>query len=225
VRRRLVLLSFSLLATTGCGGSQSTTTTVSTTTTERPTMTLTVFRLAGGRLRAEAVRVPGTQAVAGAALQALGVDSTVTLAGGTATVDLSTADQTTAAEIVCTLTHFPAIKRVDVAGRKNLTCDDFESLLPIIFVTSPAAGAEVGPTFSVTGSASVFEATFVVQLIQHGKVVFVRQAVMASEGAPGRGAFATSLTGRPGAATVHAFAPSAADGTPQHIVDVPVTIR
>jgi hypothetical protein len=224
VTQRLALLSFLALLAAGCGGS-GTGTTESTTTAAQPTMTLTVFRLSGTRLRAETVRVPETKAVAAAALHTLGVDSTVTLADGTATVALDTADQTLTAQIVCTLTHFSTIKRVDVAGRKGLTCKDFESLLPIIFVTAPAAGAVVGPTFTVTGSASVFEATFVVQLIQHGKVVFVRQAVMASEGAPGRGTFTTSLTGRPGAAPVHAFAPSAADGSPQHIVDVPVTIR
>jgi hypothetical protein len=55
--------------------------------------------------------------------------------------------------------------------------------------------------------------------------VIEKRSVTASEGAPGRGTFDTTFTTTPGALTVAAFSPSAADGTPQHEVDVPVTIR
>jgi hypothetical protein len=69
----------------------------------------------------------------------------------------------------------------------------------------------------------VFEATLVVQLLRDGKILAKRN-VTASEGAPGRGTFETTLQATPGEATVSAFAPSAADGSPQHRVDVAVTV-
>jgi hypothetical protein len=77
--------------------------------------------------------------------------------------------------------------------------------------------------FRVTGTASVYEATLVVELVRAGEVLD-KQTVTASAGAPARGTFETTLDGTAGAATVLAFAPSAADGSPQHEVDVPVTI-
>jgi hypothetical protein len=81
----------------------------------------------------------------------------------------------------------------------------------------------VATTFHVSGTASVFEATLVVQLVRNGQVI-AKRSVTASEGAPGRGTFDTTFEATPGALTVAAFSPSAADGTPQHEVDVPVTV-
>jgi hypothetical protein len=96
-------------------------------------------------------------------------------------------------------------------------------LAPIV-ITSPAPDALVPLAVPVAGSASVFEATLVVELVRGGKVLDKR-SVTASEGAPGRGTFATTLRApSPGAATISAFAPSAADGSPQHRIDVPVTV-
>jgi hypothetical protein len=49
--------------------------------------------------------------------------------------------------------------------------------------------------------------------------------VTASEGAPARGTFETTLHApSPGGATITAFAASAENGSPQHQVDVPVTV-
>ena len=185
---------------------------------------VTVFRVDNGLLRPTVEHVPHTTAVATAALGALGLGAGVTISDGTATVALDKATQDQAAEIVYTLTQFSTVKNVDVAGRMGLTRDDFASYVPPIFVESPAAGAEVPGSFHVSGTASVFEATLVVQLVRDGKVI-LKQSVTASEGAPGRGTFDTTVHATPGAATVAAFSPSAADGTPQHEVDVPVTIR
>jgi hypothetical protein len=186
-------------------------------------MALTVFRVDGGLLRPEVVHVPRTRAVAAAALGALGLDGSVTIAAGTATVGIAKATDPRVAEIVYTLTQFPTVKRVDVAGRSGLTRDDFASYMPPIFVETPAAGAIVPTTFHVAGSASVFEATLVVRLVRNGAVVS-RQTVTASEGAPGRGTFDATFHATPGNATIQAFAPSAADGTPQHEVDVDVVV-
>ena len=95
-------------------------------------------------------------------------------------------------------------------------------LRPIV-VETPAANTRVGTTFRVAGTASVFEATLVIQLVRNGEVL-VRRTVTASEGAPGRGTFDSTFHATPGALTIRAFAPSAADGSPQHEVVVPVTV-
>jgi hypothetical protein len=224
---RLLLLAVLASFVAGCGSTSTATetvvTTVTTTAAPKP-MALTVFKVDNGLLRPTVEHVPSTTAVAAAALRALGVEAGVTISDGTATVALDHATQDQAAEIVYTLTQFASVKRVDVGGRAGLTRDDFASYVPPIFVESPAAGSEVPGTFHVSGTASVFEATLVVQLVRDGKVI-LKQSVTASEGAPGRGTFDTTVHATPGAVTVAAFSPSAADGTPQHEVDVPVTIQ
>jgi hypothetical protein len=224
---RLLLLAVLASFVAGCGSTSTATetvvTTVTTTAAPKP-MALTVFKVDNGLLRPTVEHVASTTAVAAAALRALGVEAGVTISDGTATVALDHATQDQAAEIVYTLTQFASVKRVDVGGRAGLTRDDFASYVPPIFVESPAAGAEVPGTFHVSGTASVFEATLVVQLVRDGKVI-LKQSVTASEGAPGRGTFDTTVHATPGAVTVAAFSPSAADGTPQHEVDVPVTIQ
>lgn len=188
-----------------------------------PPIALTVYRVASGRLAPAVVHVPATRAVATAALHALGIDAPVTVADGTATVDLPGATDEQVAEIVYTLTQFPSVQRVDIAGRTGLARSDFDHWTPPIVVESPASGATVAQSFQVTGSASVYEATLVVQLVRDG-VVLEKRTVTATDGAPARGTFATTLDGTAGAATIEVFSPSAADGSPQHEVDVPVTI-
>lgn len=188
-----------------------------------PPMALTVYRVAGGKLAPSVVHVPRTQAVATAALHALGVDAPVTISGGTASVSLANATDDQVAEIVYTLTQFPSVQRVDVAGRSGVTRADFDHWTPAIVVESPSANATVSQSFHVTGTASVFEATLVVELVRDGQVL-EKQTVTATAGAPARGTFDTTLHGTAGDATVEVFAPSAADGSPQHEVDVPVTI-
>jgi hypothetical protein len=227
---RLLLLAALAALATACGGTSATTATV--TTAEAPTttsnvspapMAVTVFRVDNGLLRPTVEHVPSTEAVASAALGALGIGVGVTIAGGTATVDLGKATQDQEAEIVYTLTQFATIKRVDVAGRSGLTRNDFASYVPPILVESPAAGGEVPQTFHVSGTASVFEATLVVQLLRNGKVL-EKRTLTAAEGAPGRGAFDATFTATPGSLTIAAFAPSAEDSSPQHEVDVEVTV-
>jgi hypothetical protein len=225
--RLLFLGAVAVLAATGCGSTPTATETIHTTTAvvtvpPKP-IEVTVFRVDNGLLRPSVMRVPGTTAVATAALQSLGIGAKVSIADGTATVALEQATQDQAAEIVYTLTQFATVKRVDVGGRTGLTRDDFPTYIPPIFVDSPASGAQVGSTFHVSGTASVFEATLVVQLVRNGKVI-AKRSVTASEGAPGRGTFETTFEATPGALTVAAFSPSAADGTPQHEVDVPVVV-
>ena len=225
---RFLLLAVLASLAVGCGSTSTATESVTTATAPVPVspkpIAVTVFRVDHGLLRPTVEHVPHTNAVASAALGALGLGAAVTISDGTASVALDKATQDQAAEIVYTLTQFATVKRVDVGGRMGLTRDDFASYVPPIFVESPAAGAEVPGTFHVSGTASVFEATLVVQLVRDGKVI-LKQSVTASEGAPGRGTFDTTVHATPGEVTIAAFSPSAADGTPQHEVDVPVTIQ
>lgn len=237
MNRALVLFLLLLVAAlaAGCGSrSPGTTTTTAVPETTAATTahvpvspaptTVTVFRVEGGKLRAEAERVPHTTAVASSALGALGLAAAVTIASGTARVALEQASADQIAEIVYTLTQFPSIERVDVAGRNGLTRADFATYLAPILVEQPGAGAEVPLAIEVTGSASVFEATLVLELVRDGKVL-EKQTVTASEGAPARGTFEATLRApSAGAATISAFAPSAENGMPQHQVDVPVTV-
>jgi hypothetical protein len=229
--RKWLLLPLLAGLVAGCGSSSNssgapTSVTVSTVvvTNPAPPTALTVFRVQDGKLHAEVVSVPHTTAVASAALRALGLAAPVTIAGGTARVALDTVSADETAEIVYTLTRFPSIERVDVAGRMGLTRTDVASYVPPILIESPGAGAEVPRAIQVSGTASVFEATLVVELVADGKVV-AKNTVTASEGAPARGTFETTLQATAsGPATVSAFSPSAENGTPQHQVDVPVVV-
>jgi hypothetical protein len=224
IRRLALLLALAgSLAACGSAAHQAATTTT-TTPTAPQTMALTVFEVTDGTLHARSVQVPRTAAVARAALQALGVDAPVTIEGGTATVGLDSATPEQTAEIVYTLTRFPTVRRVDVGGRTGLTRADVASFLPLILIESPAANAQVSKKIAVSGTASVFEATLVVELRQGGHVV-AKRTVTATNGAPERGTFSTTVEApAAGAGTIAAYAPSAVDGSPQHEQDVPVTV-
>ena len=218
----------------GCGSSKDAPSTASTTTassTSTPATTtapfptaVTVFRVRDGRLYADAERVQGTRAVAAASLEALGLASPVSIADGTAQVDRTDATPEQVAEIVYTLTQYPSVQRVDVAGRTGLTRADIAGFVPPILVERPAAGAATGETIHVSGSASVFEATVVIELRRDGKLV-QKKVVTAAEGAPGRGPFTGTLVApEAGHYVVAAYSQSAADGSRQHEQDVPVTV-
>lgn len=198
----------------GCGGSHP----------APHTTALTVFRVHDGALRAERAGVPAAPSTPATALGALGLRVPVRVARGTAHVSIGTLSPDRIAEVVYTLTGLPGVRRVDVAGRRGLVRADVVGFVPAILVESPARGQRVPATFTVSGTAAVFEATLVIELRQHGSVVG-RRTVTATTGAPSRGAFRTTLHARaPGPATVIAFAPSAVDGKPQHVQRVPVTV-
>lgn len=210
-----------------CGSASEPTTPAGTTngtTTTAAQMALTVYRVVDGRLRPETVHVARTRAVAQAALDALGVTASVTIEGGRARVALENADDEQVASIVYTLTQFKSVQRVNVAGQAGLTRADVAQYVPPILVESPVPGASVPATFIVSGTASVFEATLLVELRRGGQVL-EKKTVTASEGAPGRGTFSVALHApSAGAATVAVYSPSAADGSAQHEQDVRITV-
>jgi hypothetical protein len=177
-----------------------------------------------GKLQALDVQAPQTQATAVASLSALGIDAGVTIADGTATVDLPNATAVQIAEIVYTLTQFSTVQRVDVGGKTGLTRADVDGYVPQISIESPGADGIVQKTFHVKGTAQVFEATFVLELKIANRVA-VKQSVTASEGAPGRGTFDVAITSPAlGPAEIVAYEASAEDGRPLHTVHVPITV-
>lgn len=213
-----------VLAVTGCGP-KSHTATQGTVNPTVPKMHLTVFQITGGTLAAKDVTVPKTEGVAAAALHALGIDAAVTISGGTATVDLANPTDDQVAEIVYTLTQFPSVQRVDIAGKTGLTRADERQFVAPILIESPAAGATIPAAFTVSGSASVFEATLVVEVVAGGKTI-LHQTITASEGAPERGTFSAALhVATTGSVKLIAYAPSAADGSPQHVVTEQLTVQ
>jgi immunoglobulin-like protein involved in spore germination/sporulation and spore germination protein len=226
VRLVPLLLCAGILCACGSASDSTSPTTTSdrTTTTLSARMALTVYRVVDGRLRPETAQVPRSPAVAQAALDALGVPATVTIDNGRARVALDQADDERVASIVYTLTQFPSVQRVDVAGQAGLTRDDVAQYVPPIMVESPVTGASVSATFTVSGTASVFEATLFVEL-RRGNKVLEKKTVTASEGAPGRGTFSVDLHApSAGAATVAVYSPSAADGSAQHEQDLRIVV-
>lgn len=213
-RLGVALALAAVIVSAGCGGKRP----------AEQTTTITVFRLQSGLLHAERAEVPAARSTPAAALGALGLDVPVNVADGTARVAVDKLAPERVAEVVYTLTRLPTVRRVDVAGRRALRRADVLAYVPPILVESPADGQRVPATFTVSGTASVFEATLVVEL-RRGGAILDRRTVTASTGAPSRGTFSTTLRAPSGGlATVVAFAPSAADGTPQHVQLVPVTV-
>jgi hypothetical protein len=229
-KRALIIIALSG-AVAGCGGSNDASTTLPTTTSPPTTtapapapITVTVFRVRDGHLVADAARVRGTRAVAAASLTALGLAAPISISNGTATVERDDATREQVAEMVYTLTQYPTIQRVDVAGKTGLTRADVAEFVPPILVERPAAGTTTGKAIAVSGSASVYEATVVLELRQGGKVV-QKKVVTAAEGAPGRGPFSGTLVApASGHYVVAAYSQSAMDGSRQHEQDVPVTV-
>lgn len=98
--------------------------------------------------------------------------------------------------------------------------------LPGIIVTAPQAGATVSSPVRVTGTASVFEGTVHVRIIDAAGRTLGRGVTTASQGAPGRGTFGVEVayTGS-GAGVIEVFSPSPRDGAELFLVRIPVTLR
>jgi sporulation and spore germination protein/immunoglobulin-like protein involved in spore germination len=260
--------------TTSTTRTTSTTPTRSTSTTTPPAETIDVraYFLMGEKVAAAHRQVAVTQAVATAAMRELlagpsagdrdaGMATAVpagtrllgiSIAGGTATVDLSGAFESgggslsmTArlAQVTFTLTQFPTVgqvvfeldgKPVTVFGGEGIMLDhpatrsSFESLAPAILVEQPGRGWTVESPFHVSGSADVYEAQFELELTDGAGHVLTRQPVHASSGTGTRGTFDTTVsfpTGSAGAATLTVFDLSPKDGTRIDVVTVPLRLR
>lgn len=168
---------------------------------------------------------------------------------GVATVDLSgafTSEETPAiavgslSQVVYTLTQFDSVDSVVVEVDGNplrnfggyeidgpLRRSHFADQLPLILVESPTIGERVSSPVSIGGTADVFEAVVsMVILDRHGRTV-ASTFTMATCGTGCRGTYATDVrydvaTTQPG--TIRVYEVSAKDGSPIHVVDIPVTL-
>lgn len=182
-----------------------------------------------------------------AGISLLGID----IADGTATVDLSggfagsASPQVMAgrfAQVVFTMTQFPTVSRVAfhldgravaATGPNGAALDhpaartDFEPTSPAILVEAPSPGDQVSSPIRVTGTANVFEATFLIELTDAAGKVVVQQTVMATSGSGTRGTFDVALRyagHQPGPGKLTVFDASAKDGSRQDVVDIPVVL-
>jgi hypothetical protein len=143
-------------------------------------------------------------------------------------------------QVVYTLTQFPTVQAVlfQVDGRTVTTFgsegivlegpqarDDFEDLLPSIFVDRPAYGAAAGNPARITGNANVFEASFRIAILDGTGAARVDDHAMATCGTGCRGTFDVTVRydiERAQWGTLRVYYGSAMDGSRQDIRDYPV---
>ena len=171
--------------------------------------------------------------------------------GGTARVDLSgtfddgggtLAMQMRLAQVVYTLTQFPTVTSVQFVidgqeiktfSNEGLVLDgpqkrkDYEEHLPAISVESPLSGDEVGSTFTVTGTANVFEANVSIEVLSQSGDRLIQTFTTATCGTGCRGTFEKKLElpeGTTGTVELKVFESSAEDGRPTNVVRIPLTV-
>ncbi len=175
----------------------------------------------------------------------LGID----IKNGIATVDLSTEFDSGGgsasmhfrlAQVVYTLTQFSTVKSVvfqiegttvTVFSSEGIVLagpvgrGDFADQLPSIFVDRPAYGAAIGNPARVTGNANVFEAAFLISLLDARGRILVDEPVMALCGTGCRGGFDVTLRYTVGKAQwgiLRTYNLSAKDGSVEDVREYPV---
>ena len=173
----------------------------------------------------------------------------LTIEDGVATVDLSSEFESGGGsmsvfvrlgQVVYTLTQFPTVQTVRfVIEGEPVTVfssegvildgpigrDQYADLLPAIFVDRPAYGAAIGNPARVTGSANVFEASFLITLLDGDGNQILETPAMATCGTGCRGTFDVTLpysVSEAGWGTLRVWEASAMDGSPQNVRDYPV---
>jgi hypothetical protein len=185
----------------------------------------------------------GTTINAGTNLHGLTIDDGV----ATVNLDATFVDQETPAiavgslaQVVYTLTQFDRIQGVvfEVDGRPLTNFGGYEidgaqrranfaDQLPAILVESPEIGELLMNPVRISGTADVFEAVVSIAILdQQGKVI-ASTFTMATCGTGCRGTFSTDLAYDVAATqhgTIRVYEVSAMDGSPIHIVEIPVML-
>ena len=143
-------------------------------------------------------------------------------------------------QVVYTLTQFPTVqavlfqvdgRTVTTFGSEGIVLDgpqarsDFPDLLPSIFVDRPAFGAAIGNPARITGNADVFEASFLIAILDGSGATVFDDHAMATCGTGCRGTFDVTVrydVARAQWGTLRVYFGSAKDGSPQDIRDYPV---
>lgn len=185
----------------------------------------------------------GTSINAGTGLLDLTIDD------GVATVDLEdtfSAEETPAiavgslSQIVYTLTQFDSVQGVvfEVEGEPltnfggyeldgALRRTNFADQLPFILVESPGIGERVSSPVTIAGTSDVFEAVVSIEISDENGDTIASTFTMATCGTGCRGSYTTDVrydvgTRQPG--TIRVYEVSAMDGSPIHIVEIPVVL-
>jgi hypothetical protein len=225
--------------------STATTQTLSTTTTQQ-TVAIRVYFLRDGKVGPVLRRVPATRAVARAALTELVAGPTTdervegfttrvpahlalgppTLEGDTLDLGASpNLDPEESAQIVYTMTQFPAVHRVRL-GALVFTRAAFEDQTPAILVESPLPGETVSSPIRIRGTANTFEATFEVELRDASRRRISGHFVTATSGSGERGTFDTTVAApsASGHVTLVVYEVSAANGQRINEVRIPLVV-
>jgi len=173
----------------------------------------------------------------------------LTIDDGVATVDLDatfSAEETPAiavgslSQIVYTLTQFDSIDGVvfevegtplpnfggyELDGAQSRA--DFADQLPLILVESPGIGERVSSPATIAGTANTFEAVVSILILDQDGRTVASTFTMATCGSGCRGTYTTDVrydveTRQPG--TIRVYEVSAMDGSPIHVVDIPVML-
>lgn len=168
---------------------------------------------------------------------------------GVATVNLDgtfTAEETPAiavgslSQIVYTLTQFDSIDGVvfEVAGTRLTNFGGYEldapqrranfaDQLPAILAATPRVGQRVSSPVTISGTADVFEAVVSIAILDEHRNVIASSFTMATCGTGCRGTYSTDVRYKVGArqpGTIRVYEVSAKDGSPLHVVEIPVLL-
>jgi spore germination protein GerM len=173
----------------------------------------------------------------------------LTIDNGVATVDLDatfSAEETPAiavgslSQIVYTLTQFDSIDGVvfevegtplpnfggyELDGAQSRA--NFADQLPFILVETPGIGERVSSPVTIAGTSDVFEAVVSIEILDRNGDAVASTFTMATCGTGCRGSYTTDVeysveTRQPG--TIRVYEVSAMDGSPIHIVEIPVML-
>ena len=234
-------------------------------------LTVALYFLRGEHVGVAHRTIPFTLATGGAAMQLLvaGPNSTEKAAGlgttipagteflglvikdGVATVNLSGTYAsgggslsmfTRLAQVVYTLTQFPAVKgvnfrldgeKVTVFSSEGIALDhpqtraDYEDQTPAILVENPAVGDTVSSPMRLSGTANVFEAVFQMRLVDANGKILAKGMVQATSGTGTRGTFSTPVLFAPTTptGTLVVYEVSMKDGSRINVVRIPLAFK
>jgi hypothetical protein len=205
--------------------------------------TRAIEALLDGPTAAERAAALGTAITPGTSLLAIAISDGV----ATASFDEAfTSEETPAngvgslSQVVYTLTQFDSIDAVlfqiegepltnfggyELDGPQRRA--DFADQLPFILVESPGIGERVSSPVTIAGTSDVFEAVVSILILDRNGDPVASTFTMATCGTGCRGTYTTDVrfdvgTRQPG--TIRVYEVSAMDGSPIHIVDIPVML-
>lgn len=204
-----------------------------------------IEQLLAGLTTAESTSIPAISSTVPEGTQLLDIS----ISSGVATVDLSEEFESGGgsasvlgrlAQLVFTLTQFPTVDSVvlEIEGEAvevfssegvvidgPLTREDFLDFAPSILVEMPHYGGPAGNPLRVTGIANVFEATFMLALVDNDGLVLADEVVMASCGTGCWGTFDVTVpytVDEPQLGAVIVWFNSPQDGSQRDIREYPV---